>query len=325
MIGRGSFFFEQLFKLREMRVPFHHDSPKVRTHLTLINSSNYKQENLFEANSLSRIMIERLTFGINRPLAMAHRGESGNIPENTMAALTSAVELGVDVLESDVRLTKDDEIVLFHDESLARTTGQEGDVRAYTLDELMQLDLGYMFTPDKGMTYPFRGRGFKIVTLREAFERFPNMIFNLDIKDTIPSAPMELARLIAEMDKRQSVIVASFRNSQIERFRDLVPDVPTSAHPGEVRRFVFNTKMGFPRIRKGSITYRAFQVPIKSGLLTVVSEKFVRRAHEHGIAVHVWTINDAPTMNYLLDLSIDGIFTDQPALLKSVFQRRDLL
>jgi glycerophosphoryl diester phosphodiesterase len=284
-----------------------------------------KQEDLSEARILLPTMKERLTFGMNRALIMAHRGESGNIPENTMAALEAAAGLGVDVLESDVRLTEDDEIVLFHDESLLRTTGQEGTVRLHKLDELLRFDLGYMFSTDDGQTYPFRGKGCRIVTLREVFERFPNMVFNLDIKDIEQTAPMRLAHLISDMNRKQSVIVASFHNSQLERFREFAPDVPTCAHPGEVKRFVFNTKFGFPRIRTSEIVYRAFQVPIKSGPLTVVTEKFIKRAHERNIAVHVWTVNDEITMNLLLDLGVDGIFTDQPALLKSVFKERGLL
>jgi len=92
-----------------------------------------------------------------------------------------------------------------------------------------------------------------------------------------------------------------------------------------VKRFVLNSKFGVPRIKTQDIQYRAFQVPIKSGPLTVVTKKFVRKAHELDIAVHVWTINDETTMNYLLDLGIDGIFTDQPVLLRKVLQKRGLL
>jgi glycerophosphoryl diester phosphodiesterase len=270
-------------------------------------------------------MREKKIFDMGRPLVMAHRGESGNIPENTMAALESAANLGVDVLESDVHLTKDDEVVLFHDDTLSRTTGSEGAIRSYRLEELLQFDFGYTFTKDGGATFPFRGKGHKIITLREAFERFPKMNFNLDIKDTFPAATIELARLISEMDRKEYVIVASFHGSQIERFRELMPDVPTSAHPGEVQKFVLNTKIGFPRIKQENIRYRAFQVPIKSGPITVVTEKFIKKAHELNIAVHVWTINDENTMNRLLDLGVDGIFTDQPALLKTVLRKRGVL
>lgn len=253
---------------------------------------------------------------------MAHRGESENTPENTMMALEAAASIGVDVLESDVRLTKDDKVVLFHDDDLERTTGVTGTIRSHTLGELLQIDFGYNFTSDNGTAFPFRGQGLKIVTLREAFEKFPNVIFNLDIKDTFPSAPMELARLISHMECLDSVMVGSFHNDQLERFRELLPSVPTSAHPGEVKSFVFNTKIGLPRIKFDDIKYQAFQVPMKSGPLKVVTKKFVRRAHEHNLAVHVWTINDEETMNQLLDLGVDGIFTDQPALLREVLVKR---
>ncbi len=261
-------------------------------------------------------------FNIERPLIMAHRGDSGNSPENTMLALENAVEVGIDVLESDVHLTKDDEIVLFHDEDLKRTTGKEGTIRSHTLNELMEIDLGVNFTLDNGDTYPFRDKGHKIVTLRDAFDRFPEMIFNLDIKDTFPAAPMEIARIISEMNRKDTVIVASFHDYQLERFRELSPEVLTSAHPGEVLRFVLNSKFGLPRIKTQDIQYRSFQVPIKSGPLTVVTKKFVRKAHELDLAVHVWTINDETTMAQLLDLGVDGIFTDQPALLREVLEKR---
>ncbi|MHA1481662.1 MAG: glycerophosphodiester phosphodiesterase family protein, partial [Candidatus Thorarchaeota archaeon] len=148
---------------------------------------------------------------------------------------------------------------------------------------------------------------------------------NLDIKDSFPSAPMELARIISKMNRKDTVIVASFHNYQLERFRELSPEVLTSAHPGEVKRFVLNSKFGLPRIKTQDIQYRAFQVPIKSGPLTVVTKKFVRKAHELDLVVHVWTINDVTTMNYLLDLGVDGIFTDQPVLLREVLEKRGFL
>ncbi len=242
-----------------------------------------------------------------------------------MAALDSAIGVGVDVIESDVRLTKDNQIVLFHDEDLVRTTSEHGTVRSYTLDELLLFDLGHNFTTDNGTTFPFRGKGFRIITLKEAFERYPRMVFNLDIKDTFPSAPEELARLISDMDRKNLVMVGSFHSSQLEQFRKLAPDVPTSAHPGEVKRFLLRTKIGLPRIRSESIQYRAFQVPMKSEPMTIVTKKFIKKAHEHNIAVHVWTINDEATMERLLDLGVDGIFTDRPSILKGVLQKRGSL
>jgi len=91
-------------------------------------------------------------------LIMAHRGDSTAVPENTMLSMRGTIEIGVDLLETDLQLTKDKEFVLFHDEDLVRTTGQEGRICDYTLDDLLNIDAGHTFTPDGGNTFPFRGK-----------------------------------------------------------------------------------------------------------------------------------------------------------------------
>ncbi len=256
---------------------------------------------------------------------MAHRGESGNIPENTILALEAAVEIGVDVLESDIRFTKDDVPILFHDEDLMRTTGVSGYIRDKTLDELLQIDLGYNFTTDIGQTYPFRGKGLKIVTLAEALERFPDTILNLDIKDTFRQAPEEVARVLLEHQRIENIMIASFHPPQLKRFREKAPMIPTSAHPNEVRNFVIGVRMRSMRFFVRSVAYKAFQVPEWSGGLQIVTPRFVAAAHERDIAVHVWTINNREDMERLLGMEVNGIFTDYPALLREVLSERGYL
>jgi len=250
----------------------------------------------------------KVIFDIGRPLIMAHRGESGNIPENTILALEAAVKIGVDVLESDIRFTKDNIPILFHDDDLERTTGVSGSVRDKTLDELLQIDLGYTFTTDIEQTYPFRGKGLKVVTLAQALQRFPDTILNLDIKDSFRKA-----------------MIASFHPPQLKRFREKAPLIPTSAHPNEVRNFVIGVKMRSMRFFVRSVAYKAFQVPEWSGSLQVVTPRFVAAAHDRDIAVHVWTINDRENMERLLSMEVNGIFTDYPAILREVLSDRGYL
>jgi glycerophosphoryl diester phosphodiesterase len=185
--------------------------------------------------------------------------------------------------------------------------------------------VGHTFTPDGGNTFPFRGKGLRLLTLRDAFAEFPDMRFNLDIKDRDPEAPSLLAKEIRSHGREDSVIVASFHNFQIERFRKEFPTVATSAHPGEVKRFIIGLKLYVLRLLVRTTAYRAFQVPIKHGKTTVVNSRFVQAAHDRDIAVHVWTINDAPTMKWLVNLGVDGIFTDEPELLRSVLQESGFL
>jgi glycerophosphoryl diester phosphodiesterase len=256
---------------------------------------------------------------------MAHRGESGNIPENTILALEAAIDIGVDVLESDIRFTKDNVPILFHDEDLARITGKDEKVRKKTLDELLQYDLGYNFSTDGGRTYPFRGRGQTVVTLEEVLKRFPDTILNLDIKDTFKEAPDEVARILLENQRTEKIMIASFNPKQLKRFRKKAPMIPTSAHPNEVRNFVIGTMMKSMRFFVRTVKYKAFQVPEYYGSLQVVSPRFVAAAHVRDIAVHVWTINDRQSMERLLDMEVNGIFTDYPGILREVLEDRGYL
>ncbi|MHA1902496.1 MAG: glycerophosphodiester phosphodiesterase [Candidatus Thorarchaeota archaeon] len=270
-------------------------------------------------------MSSQLVFGRERPLIMAHRGDPSSAPENTIQSMRKAVEIGVDVLETDVRLTSDNKLVLFHDDDLVRVTGLEGTVRDLTLDELEQVDMGYQFTNDDGKTFPFRGQGYSIVKLSDALEEYPDMRFNLDIKDDVVEAPELLADLITELGRETSVIVGSFHDRQLERFRRLLPQVPTAAHPGEVSRFVFALKAHVASIFIRNPRFQAFQVPKKYGRIQVVEPRFVKAAHDRGIAVHVWTINEREDMEHLIDLGVDGLFTDNPSLMREVLSDRNLL
>jgi glycerophosphoryl diester phosphodiesterase len=117
-------------------------------------------------------MMGSRVFERERPLIMAHRGDSAAVPENSMLSLRGAIEIGVDLLETDLQLTKDREFVLFHDDDLVRTTGQKGRIRDYTLEELLNIDVGHTFTLDEGETFPFREKGLRLLTLRDAFAEF---------------------------------------------------------------------------------------------------------------------------------------------------------
>jgi glycerophosphoryl diester phosphodiesterase len=264
---------------------------------------------------------------LDRPLIFAHRGGASLAPENTILALRTAVGLGVDVIETDLQLTKDNQFVLFHDDDLTRMAGREEIIRDLTLDELKQIDITYNLTPDDGTTYPYRGQGHKILGLTEALDEFPeSIIFNMDIKNKEDrEAPELLASEIKMHDRANSIIVASFHDRQIQRFRVLMPDVVTAACPGEVSRFVFGVKTRSLRLTTRNPKFRVFQVPINYGMISVVNSKFLKAAHERGITVNVWTINERSEMNKLIDLGVDGIITDEPALLRDLLKEKELL
>jgi len=256
----------------------------------------------------------------DRPLVMAHRGASGLAPENTLVAFQKALDLGADVLELDVHATKDGEIVVIHDETVDRTTDGRGAVKDFTLEELKRLDAGYHFTPDGGVTYPYRGRGITIPTLKEVFAAFPQARINIEIKQSNPPIEGRLGALIEGMGAEDRVLVISFDDEAIARFRKLAPGVATGAAEGEIREFV--TYLTLRMVPFYVPKADAFQVPEWYGEYHIVTKAFVDAAHSKNVEVHVWTVNEKEDMRRLLKLGVDGIITDYPDHLIEVMKER---
>jgi glycerophosphoryl diester phosphodiesterase len=278
----------------------------------------------------------------DKPLVMAHRGNSADVPENTAEAFEDAASIrGVDVIESDVYFTADGEFVFFHDPKLDRTTDGHGKLEKRTLAELKALDAGFRFELPDG-SHPFRGKGFRIQALEEILPRFSAMRFNLDIKSRNIDAPAAFARKLDDLGVGDRVLVASFWKSQIVRFR-AVSDLPTSASTMEM--FSYHRKVG-SWLKKHSggeglakaladasqeglfgnrLPFVALQIPerIKPlGPTVIKGPPFVALAHAFSLAVHVWTIDEPADMNRLLDWGIDGIFTNAPSILVNVMKER---
>ena len=267
-------------------------------------------------------------------IAYAHQGGAWEAPSSTLHTIAHALEVGATGIELDVHATADGELVVCHDATVDRTTAGHGTIASFTLAQLRAMDFSYWWIPGADVTpgrpdgdYPFRGRApadrsFGIATLREVLEQFPGVVLNLDIKQTAPVvAPYEesLARLLAEFGRTDDVIVASFLDPATDAFRRFAPSVPTSA--GTIA-----TAEAWQAVQAGTDLPEtpavAFQVPERQGDLVVVDERFVAAAHRAGKAVHVWTVNDAESMERLLDLGVDGIISDVPTTLCGVLGSR---
>lgn len=281
-----------------------------------------------------------------RVLNIAHQGGEIEAPSNTMFAFKTAVWKGADVLELDVHATSDGEIVVIHDATVDRTTNGSGRVDQMTLEEIRQLDAAHWFVPGCGTchgqpdsAYTYRGYAlgqrpgkkaknlgpddFKIPTLREVLETFPDMLINIEIKNTAPDTkPYEdkLAALLAEYGRTDDTIVVSFLDHAVEIFKTLAPDVDTATGTGQAGVFWASTQG--PALGAPSPRHQALQVPIVFNGITVVTPEFVQEAHANGLAVHVWTITDRAEMEWLIDIGVDGIMTDRPTLLEEVLAAR---
>jgi glycerophosphoryl diester phosphodiesterase len=250
------------------------------------------------------------------PLLVAHRGDSIAYPENTMEAFVSAYRKGADVLECDVYLSSDGVVMIIHDATVTRTTEAMGRVDSYTYDELRQLDAGYRFTRDGGATFPFRGQGVQIPSMREALMALPDAIFNIDMKEGEPMA-RPLAHLVEELGCQDRVQIATTRTDGggMDTFRELQPTVKMVATVGETLAFAALFVVGLPDAHT-PIGFE-YQVPVIAGLSD--TPELIRAANALGQTVQHWTINDGAEMVRLLDIGSDGIMTDDVSLGMEVF------
>ena len=194
------------------------------------------------------------------PRIVAHRGDSEYYPENTLPAFRSAFDLGVDVIETDVHLTKDGHIVIWHDPTLERNTNGSGTLESHTLSELKSLDAGYTFTKDGGRTFPFRGQGVQLATLDEALRALPYARFNIDLKSQEEEIVETYIRVIRENHAEERVCTASFHFGNLARLREKAPDFLTSITTKEVVPLVFRQKL---HILQRSFDRKViFQIPV---------------------------------------------------------------
>jgi glycerophosphoryl diester phosphodiesterase len=253
-----------------------------------------------------------LDAGLDQPgtvLAFAHRGGAFHPEleglENTLTAFEHAVALGYHYLETDVHATRDGVLLAFHDEMLDRVTGSSGSIAAMGYDELAEIVVA---------------EREQIPTLVSLLERFPHVCFNIDIKADTAVRP--LAELITRRQCHDRVCIASFSDRRMRAFRSAMDRPVATAHGP---RAVALTRLAPTRrlaARAAGLPGAAFQVPVRHRRLEVVTEELVARAHAIGRPVHVWTVDDPGEMAAMLDLGVDGIFTDRTDLLRELLLAR---
>ena len=248
---------------------------------------------------------------LEHPIRFAHRGSRVLWPENTMYGFERAIDdLGYRYLEIDVRLTADREVVVFHDAALDRVTNGSGDVRDWTVQDLRRLDAGYWF--DEENEFPLRSRGIGIPTLEELFLAWPEVHVNIDLK--APGSEWPVAEVIRACDRSDRVLVGSFNDRRIARFRRIVMGrVATSAGPTASALMYAASRLG----RSIHQPVAAYQLPFDYRGLGI-DRRLVEAVHAADAHLHVWTVNEPEDMDRLIELDVDGIVTDRPDLLNEV-------
>lgn len=221
---------------------------------------------------------------------IAHRGASGYAPENTRAAFDRAIAMRADWIETDVQMTTDDELVLFHDAFVDRTSDSHGPVVDYTLAELRALDLGGWFGPS------FAGQ--RVLTVRETIEEYvPRIPVVFEIKD--PRATRPLVALLTETGVIDRVQVTSFQWYPLLEARALHPTVPLGYLTQRYDDDLLNRL-----VRRG-----IDQLCLHVGQLTA---QRVAEAHARGLAVRAWGIDARWQIDRLFETGVNGATVNWP-------------
>jgi glycerophosphoryl diester phosphodiesterase len=232
-------------------------------------------------------------------LLIAHRGASAEAPENTLPAFELALEQGAQMIEFDVRPTADGQIVVFHDDTTVRWDGRDRAVAALTLDELRRLDIGGAQTPTLDEVCAWAGR--------------TGIGLNVELK--AGGIEAAVAEIIRRHGVAAQVIVSSFDFAALQAMRVAAPELKLGALMGSetlAPHVRLREAWPLPVLRRlgAQAWHPSWQLPLL--------DQLVPRVRRAGYAVYVWTVDDPAVMRRLLRLSVDGIMTNRPALLREI-------
>jgi len=236
------------------------------------------------------------------PIAFAHRGGAAGGLENSLPAFARALDLGFRYLETDVHATADGVLLAFHDHRLDRVTDRTG--------EVARLPWATVSAARIGGQEP-------IPLLEDLLGTFPEARVNIDVKEVGAVAP--LVRALRRTRALDRVCVASFSGRRLAAVRDaLGPRLCTALSPSGAARL----RLGRPGGRDGPARAGCAQLPDRLGPVPVVTPALVARAHQDGLPVHVWTVDDPARMTALLDAGVDGLMSDDLVTLRDVLRSR---
>ena len=242
---------------------------------------------------------------------IAHRGGDGQWPGETLFAFAHAKESGVDVLEMDIRVTRDGQLVMMHNPTVRVTTSGWLPVRCYTLAEIQKLNAGYDWREEGTGVLKFRHSqdpDLHVPSFEQVLKRFGDMRMNIEIKGWHPLRHKQIARefcrLIDKYDMTNRILVASFHQGVLRVIREQLRGVAISASTVQVARFVAGSRWGFGRYKP--------DVAVIQTCSRSINAKLVDSARQHGLKLHGWTVDDPNEMDRLIALGVDGIITNFP-------------
>ena len=262
-------------------------------------------------------VLERLS----KPVTIAHQGGNKIYPDESLLAFTNAINMGIQVIEFDVHRTKDGIIVINHDQTIDRLTNGTGLIREMSWVELQQVDGAYNWSPD-GLTYPYRDKGIKILSLIEMMDAFPQQLYDIEIKQHDPPLEKDLCDLLRKYGvAADQAIVASFRDETLARFHDICPEVAISLPVNQGTVLYILSRVGLERL----LPLDAVVAQLPTTFSTILGQLELDRRYIEAFAkgdrqVWVWTVNDSIEMKRLVKMGAHGIITARPDILMDFVQ-----
>ena len=261
--------------------------------------------------SLLFVMSTQLSAQTIKTLNIAHRGASGSAPENTLASFNKAIEMGADVVELDVHLSSDGQLIIIHDHTLDRTTDLEGEVKNHTLKEIKKADAGSWFKPE------FKNERIPILdeVLFTVNGRAKVLIELKDGNDVYPGIEKKTLECIKRNGAESWCILQSFKDTAINNLLALKTTMP-------VYKLVVGNVPALPLYHDGKMHGgSAYQFKDVAGInpnYRFARKRILKKLHQRGQEMYVWTVNDEKLMKKLLNWGVDGIITNYPEKLKAL-------
>ena len=258
---------------------------------------------------------------INLPVTIAHQGGNKEYPDQSMLAFDNSVSLAIQILELDIHRTVDSVLVIHHDASIHRLTNKTGMIKEMTWDELQDADGAYNWTIN-GEDYPYRGKGVHIISLAQLIEKYPDKVYDIEIKQIDPPIESDLCNMLRKYDlATDQVIVASFYDDIINRFHDVCPEVAISLSVNKGTKLYILSRVGLERLLpiNSVIAQLPLQFPSPIGELSL-DKRYINAFSKGDRQVWVWTVDDSSKMKEVLDMGVHGILTDRPEVLMSITQ-----
>jgi len=233
-------------------------------------------------------------------IGLSHRGNSKKFIENSFEAFNSVVSMGYKYIETDLRMTLDGEVIAFHDSNLKRLFNLDLEVRDLTYNEISKL---------------FKNQKCNLLTLEDTLKDFPEIYFNIDLKTK--EVIKDSIDIVADLNAFERVCFASFHSSHTKKVLQYNHSAIVSMGMKDVAFYKF-----FNIYNKN---IKVIQIPLRWKGIKVLSKNLIKKAQEKNLLVHVWTINDKKTINYLIDIGVNGIVTDEPTLLMEIMKEKDLI